>query len=936
MNNDLFIVKSLFFEIYSFFYKINLLFFNIFFMRKKSFLLGWIALLVPLVTLWAKEATVSSIWYTGNISNESIIEIKWTDLENCTTLKVAGKNIEIKNKSAQSLSYNFSDSKEYSGSLWLTCDGKDINFYYSFPYISNITFQTSKWSERSITISGKWFTDSPNIIVEWGSFQAKVRNDDVISGDLPENLTSSGIYIERNGLKSNVFDLWIKIPKIKFIFSESGFIKGTNVTIFGDNLTTAQDTSIHVGTSETSGTKNADGTLSFILPNDIGSKKIYVLSQGIKSNTLDINITWERPEITEVWERTIEGNTSGKKQLYIKGKNYSETQSENKIELNGKIVSISSQEWNIFTINDYILQPGENILSFIVSNKVSKVYSYQASHISLPSIGAVSVGALDTSWNRDFSLSLDGFNQTTDSIYLWWSKVSIKECVFNTCKVSLWAGTLKWYFTVWRWDIINPTKIYFDKVFENTPYISDVKFAWDLKSWTRVTITGGNFEWATVTATNFFAKESDKLDFSQGSNTISWLLPLDFNPEAKSTITITKYGQSTTFEFQASQVWKTLQFKWAPVIEKIQPSNQNEVLKPQTKVEVLWRGFDYGNIVEIGWVKTELVFQPQQNAYFIMPEMQNYGVQSLIITNKDGQKSNKIDFILSKPSDKKEVTFHYQTNTNTPFSTDDNETLKQALYNFSLINVIDDMIIKQLVFQVNNYKSSDNLGTFQLNIWKDKYGPNSINKDGKIIFKDIFIEKSANEISAELLKSSAFTQEWKYTLELSQDATILSKISGEVFSGKSFHNFVANTIEITLNQKINCIDSDSNKTNCNTYLKTSEVFPPVKENETPKNDTVTSETKTETTTNWKKEVTINTLNFKTSGMIQLNKNFNTLAQKLVNLEKNQGKEEEIKKTINLILVGLYQYESSKKWESKRQLALKIISTEVWNLKKFLK
>lgn len=81
---------------------------------------------------------------------------------------------------------------------------------------------------------------------------------------------------------------------------------------------------------------------------------------------------------------------------------------------------------------------------------------------------------------------------------------------------------------------------------------------------------------------------------------------------------------------------------------KIQPSNQNEVLKPQTKVEVLWRGFDYGNIVEIGWVKKELVFQPQQNAYFIMPEMQNYGVQSLIITNKDGQKSNKIDFILFK------------------------------------------------------------------------------------------------------------------------------------------------------------------------------------------------------------------------------------------------------------------------------------------------
>lgn len=905
-------------------------------MWKKSFLLGWAALLLPLITLWAKEPNVSSIWYTGNISNESIIEIKWTDLENCTTLKVSGKNIEIKNKSNQSLSYNFSDSKEYAGTIWLNCEGKEINFYYSFPYISNITFQTSRWSERSITISGKWFTDAPNVIVEWGSFQAKVRNDDVISGDLPESLTSTGIYIERNGLKSNTFDLWIKIPKIKFIFSENGFVKGTSVTIFGDNLTTSQETSVYVGTSETSGTKNADGTLSFILPNDIGSKKIYILSQGIKSNTLDMNITWERPEITEVWEREIEGNTSGKKQLYIRVKNHSETANENKIELNGKIVSLSSQEWNLFTINDYTLQPGENILSLIVSNKVSKIYSHQASHISLPSIGAVSVGAIDAGWNREFSLSLDGFNKTTDSIYLWGSKVSIKECLFNNCKISLWAGTLQWYFTVWRWDIINPTKIYFNKIFENTPYISDVKLAWDLKSGTRVTITGGNFDWATVSATNFFAKESDKLDFSQGSNTISWLLPLDFNPASKSSITITKYGQSTTFEFQADQVWKTLQFKWAPLIEKIQAANQNELIKAKSKVEVLWRWFDYGNTVEIGWVKTELVFQPQQNAYFIMPEIQTYGSQSLIITNKDGQKSNKIDFILSKPSDKKEITFHYQTAQNTPFGTDDTETSKQALYKFSFINAIEDMVIKQLVFQVNNYKTSDNLGTFQLTIWKDKYGPSSINKDGKIIFKDIFIEKSANEIQAELFKTSPFIQEWKYTLELSQDATTLSKLSGESFSGKSFHNFIANKIDVTLNQKINCIDSESNKNNCNAYLKTSETTTSVKENETPKNDTVTSETKTENTTDWKKEVTINTLNFKTNGMIQLNKNFDKLAQKLVNLDKNQGKEEEIKKTINLILVWLYQYESSKKWDSKRQLALKIISTEVWNLKKFLK
>ncbi len=903
-------------------------------MRKKSFLLFWIALLFPLITLWAQEPSMSSIWYTGNISDESIIEIKWNDLDSCTSLKVWNKNIEIKNKTSQSITYNFSDSKEYSGSISIECENKNIVFYYSFPHINNITFQTSKWFERYITISGKWFWDDPKIIINGGSFQAKVKSDDVISGELPETLSDSTLSIEYKGLKSNIFDLWIKIPKITFAVSQDGFIKRKSMTLFWENLTSSQITSVYIGTSETSGTKNADGTLELVLPDETGNKKIYVVSQWIKSNTLDINITWERPEILEIWER--EKDSSGKKQLFLRVKNYSETQSENKVELNGKLISISNIEWNMFIINDYTLKPNENILTFIVSNKASKTYSYQAPHISLPSIGSVSIGALNDSGNRDVSLFLNSFNTSTDSVYVWGNKINIKECMFNNCKLSLWASILKWYFTVWRWESINPTKIYFDKIYENTPYINDVKFSWDLKAGTRVTITGGNFEGASVNTSNFFATEWGKLDFSQGSNTISWLLALDFKAETKSSITISKYGQSITFEFIASELWNISSLKWAPTIQKIESVDTNELIKPDSKIEVLWRWFNYGDTVEIDGMTTQLVFNPQQNSYFIMPKISSYGAKSLIIINKDGQKSNKIDFILSKPSDKKEVTFHYQTNTNTPFSTDDNETLKQALYKFSLINVIDDMIIKQLVFQVNNYKSSDNLGTFQLNIWKDKYGPNSINKDGKIIFKDIFIEKSANEISAELLKFSAFTQEWKYTLELSQDATILSKISGEVFSGKSFHNFVANTIEITLNQKINCIDSDSNKTNCNTYLKTSEVLPPVKENETPKNETVTSETKTETTTNWKKEVTINTLNFKTSGMIQVNKNFNTLAQKLVNLEKNQGKEEEIKKTINLILVGLYQYESSKKWESKRQLALKIISTEVWNLKKFLK
>lgn len=900
-------------------------------MRKKSFLLGWVALLFPLITLWAKQPSVSSIWYTWNISNESVIEIKWTDLENCTILKVAGKNIEIKNKSAQSLSYNFSDSKEYSGSIHLECEEKTVVFYYSFPYIKNITFQTSKWFERFITISWKGFWDEPKILVNGGNFLAKVRSDDVISWELPENLSDEKISIEYKGLKSNIFDLWIKIPKINFAFSESGFTKRNTVTLFWENLVSNQNSFILIGTGETSGTKNSDGSLSFVLPDETGNKKIYVVTQWIKSNSIDINITWERPEILEVWER--EKDSSGKKQLYIRVKNYSDTFSENKVELNGKNISLSSVEWNLFIINDYTLKPNENIITFIVSNKWSKTYSYQAPHISIPSIWSVNVGGITNDGNREFTLFLNNFIPSSDSIYLWNSKISPKECTLNNCKIITPASNLKWYFTVWRWDIINQNKIYFDKIFENIPYISEAKISGWLKSGGRITITGGNFEWASINASNFFATEWGKLDFSQGSSTISWLFPLDFKPESKSTITITKYWQTATLEFIGNDNWNASSIKWAPTLQTIQAFDQNEVIKPGAKIEVLWRWFDYFDTVEIDGINTELVFSPQQNPYFIMPKITTYGAKSLTIKNKDGQRSNKIDFILSPENEKKEIRFEYKSSTGSNFITDDSDVSKSALYKFWIFNFIEDMNIKHIEFDITPYNSSENLGTFQLNIWWEKYGPSSTTKEWKIIFKDIFMPKSATEITAEIIKISPFINEGNYSIKLNEENTMIVKLSGESFSWKNFKNFTNNSIKISINQKNKCIDSLSSKANCNTYLDTSSVSLPVSQ-EVIETKSPVSESTTETST--KKDFSINTLNFKTSSMIGLNKKLNTLAQKLAHLDKNIWKEDDIRKTMNLLLVGLYQYENSKPWDAKRKLALKTISREIGNLKKFLK
>gem|GEM_PF-5246974 len=65
-----------------------------------------------------------------------------------------------------------------------------------------------------------------------------------------------------------------------------------------------------------------------------------------------------------------------------------------------------------------------------------------------------------------------------------------------------------------------------------------------------------------------------------------------------------------------------------------------------------------------------------------MPKITSYGTKSLTIKNKDGQRSNKIDFILSPENEKKEIRFEYKSSTGSNFITDDSDVSKSALYKF--------------------------------------------------------------------------------------------------------------------------------------------------------------------------------------------------------------------------------------------------------------
>ncbi len=878
--------------------------------------------------------TISNISYDWNLSKDSIININWTDLTWCTNLNIWGKSIKTKEITATKISFNFSDINMYSWNASLTCWTTKINKDFSFPNITKIDWFKSNNFDWTISIfwSGLWEWSIVNI--PWWTFTILTQTDWLIVWKLSQVITNSTIYIEKKWLKSNIIDLWMKIPKIKFITSNNNFLNWSKINIYWENLNSYNDFKLYIWTEYiTNAIYNKNWYIEATLPETAWNYNVYSLSNWIKSNSLQLNILSNRPEITNI-ERTI----------YSDGVKIKVILKEDITSLSSPIIFINwtniwsgISDWKNIYFDVSHIKKWVNLIEVKFWNLFSNIYSYKESNDELPYINEIEVWWVK-SWKRKISLWVSNFDITSDKIYLWWTEIQISSYIAWVCLIWIPENTLSWYFTVWRWSYINNLRKEFDIKYSNLMHVNTLTLS-SIKQWWNITITWENLDNATITSTNLFWNNSNwKIDIKQNNTTISWYILDDFNKTSKSSVNITKNWQTLTIWFIPSDIENSLTINWAPLIEKIY--NKNSLLiKEWETIYISWKWFYSWDTISIWNTKTQLNITEWNIASFVMPKIWVYWKTSLKITNKNGIESNTIDFILANPTEEDNIKISYKPLDIDNFYIDNSEKLTNPLFKIWVINKVQDVVISKLSFNISdlNKKSVKNLWTFKLQIGTDKYSPTLIDEKWNISFENIYIPKLDTESMILLLKWSDFLDLTNILISVNQNDAIFTSKDGNVISNIIF-NWTNQTKINLLSESKQCIDSETTNINCNSYTSQNTTISKPTQNTTNTTNTTTTQNNNiwETRNNNSIVLNINNIDFSTSLMKNLSAKLITLANKLANYDSNKNNKIDIETTINQLLIWFSHYEKSSVNTAKRNFANKIITNQVVNLQKFMK
>lgn len=669
------------------------------------------------------------------------------------------------------------------------------------------------------------------------------------------------------------------------------------------------------------------------LPDTIWSYEISALHKGVISNKMKINVIWSRPEITKIDGITYENQEA----LSISVKWLSKVLTDNILYINSKqITPLVINEWLII-ISKSILSTWKNIFEVKSWSLYSEMYIYHNWDIVLPSIWTVEPWVA-TNWNREFKIYVNNFNKNTDSIYFWTSKIEPIACYSNICRVSVADSVLSWYFMIWRNDNINYLRSEFDISKERMMSVKNIIFSWKLERWIDVKISWNNLDWATVSATNLFTKNTDwTFDIKQSSSNITGYLPTDFDNTKDMSFSISKNNQTISITFNEKLLGSDLTLKWPALIKSIEASDKS-IIKEWSTVLVDWDWITDGDTVVIWDVKTQIIYKTWETPYFIVPKILSYWAKTLKILNSDGIESNTYNFILANPTETNTVNFEYKTIDNNNFYIDDTKSLSNVLFKMDVLSSLQDIYIPKLSFNVKdlNWNKVNKLWTFKLLVWSDTYWPSIIDENWNIEFQNIYLTKSINSINVSLFKVSNFLSNTKLDITLNNsDFSILTR-DFKALNNQKFIWINSSKLNI-LSDTLTCVDSDTTNINCNAYYAKNSAVNNTNTVSASDNDkTVISNVNnsSSTNTNITKKLTIKTQNYNTKLMKTLSEKLINLWEKLASKDSNKNNISKIEESINNLLSGLYHYENSTKWTSKRKFADNILNKEIANLVKY--
>lgn len=409
---------------------------------------------------------ISWITYDWNLSKMSVINIKWENLDKCNTLNVNWKNIEISKKDKSIISFMTWENFKYDWIIKLECLTVKLEKQYSFPYIESISWLNNNINNKQITIIWHNFTNLPIVTLKWWTFAKNFSEDRMIIWNLPAKLENNELYITSNWLKSNVFYLDLKIPKINYVFSASWFKDNWNILIYWDNLNEYNNTKAYFWSQFISNFTYNRNESYISFPADLISWKspLKLVSNWFESNQIEIKISNWKPII----EGSVVKNSLTDANWKITQKNYLVLLTKN-LPINLKNITIYNNKvvipkytiiWNEIFIELDKFWYWNNLLQIELYWEKSNVINYK-NESKLPNLVSLEMWATEKN-NRSVELFIQDFNIKEDKVFLNWAEKKLQSCFSNICKLQIPDSTLKWIFAVWKWNVKNTKVLYFD------------------------------------------------------------------------------------------------------------------------------------------------------------------------------------------------------------------------------------------------------------------------------------------------------------------------------------------------------------------------------------------------------------------------------------------------------------------------------------------
>lgn len=760
---------------------------------------------------------ITSVNYSGNLWKWTIISINWNYLNLCTSLKVNNESVKILDKSSSTITYSFDENNSLAWTVFLNCEKYNPNRGFWFPFIQSIEWFKTEYFDWNITIRWENFWDNWSVTIEGGTFNINTFTDRIIIWNISKEIKKWLVTVSSQWMLSNTYEIWLKVPKIKFLYSPKWFTKGSEIFIYGENLHSEFWTYIQYGDKKINKFKLIEGWLSFILWDDIWNTTISVSANNIISNKVEVNINQSAPTIKTFWKWMNGTNDST---ITLNVENIPSNENSIEVYMNGGLVPFKSwiQNNNIL-IENVTLKYWLNYFQVWINGKKSNIVKIE-NNIDKPSITWITIWDLENDM-RTINVWVHNYKSWITNIYLDGWMITPQECKGNSCKILLWWSQTKWKFTVGFWDYINPEWHSFDFSDEFAPRINSIKFFDTLKSYTKYEVTWSNFLKSNISGSNIFSttniNDQEVPDFKIVSDTqITWRLPFDYLSWSTSSISINKLWLSTSITFWNNNiVWNKVAS--APTISNFEASDRSFNFINNGVVNLYWRWFSSWDKLIINWKSYKLQVKNHKEASFVIPSDIPVWYTSFTIENIYWLNSESKSLKIVEKTTSSKIEIESKKIDDTTFFTNDVSSSK-LLYKININNKNQWLFIEWLKFLIKWEKDSSILWTFALEVWWKKYI--TMVENWVLNFTDTFYIAPWYESEINLYKDSDFINIGQITVTLDKNS-VQWKIETTKYTPANFNIWEINTNTYIIKEKeiSGCVDTDSEKTNCNNFIK---------------------------------------------------------------------------------------------------------------------